>query len=423
MLPKIRKFSKEENAVLTQIASGTPMGDMLRRYWWPVNVSDQLKDRPTLIRILGEDLVLFRDREGRVGLIGSHCSHRRANLCFGSLSGGGLRCRYHGWVYDVNGKVLETPGEPPDSTLKDRVNHLAYPAQDLGGLIWAYLGPEPAPELPQYDFLMSEGTRNARLTGFAKCHWLQCSENGLDPFHVSFTHSTTWSDLDPSPECFDFEEVEWGLRYDTWRPSEKKGRYLYRNHFWLMPGHSLGSGGATREAEGGVEALDRTPRQPKTVRFNTPIDETETVNFRVTWVPADAPQAFQKTSPEQMTIMTQGWQGTPHEPFMEQKTADNPVLGYEWPSAIAAQDATLLDSIGPVADRQNENPSIIDGGGILLREMLLRAMEDVRVGRDPKGVLHNGSGNEVIDIDVREQFYDEAEMVKIRARLVEQAGT
>lgn len=132
-------MTREQNKLLTQVGPGMPMGEVLRRYWWPVGISDHLKDKPTFIRVLGEDLVLFRDRSGKPGVLDAHCSHRGVNLCFGTVQDHGLRCRYHGWVYDIGGNVVEIPGEP-DNSLRDNVKHRAYPAQDLGGLIFAYNG-------------------------------------------------------------------------------------------------------------------------------------------------------------------------------------------------------------------------------------------------------------------------------------------
>jgi len=130
--------TRQENTILTQTGRGTPMGELLRRYWWPVGISAHLKDKPTFIRVMGEDLVLFRDGQGRAGVLGAYCAHRRANLCLGDVETGGLRCRYHGWLYDTEGRVLQTPGEPPESKLKDGIRQLAYPVEELGGLVFAF---------------------------------------------------------------------------------------------------------------------------------------------------------------------------------------------------------------------------------------------------------------------------------------------
>src|SRR6185312_15316418 len=357
MIPEIRNYTKAESETLAQVAAGTPMGDLLRRYWWPINISAELKEKPTFVRFFGENLVLFRDRTGHPGLIAANCAHRRANLCLGTTTAKGIRCRYHGWLYDGEGNVLETPGEPKGSSLKNRIKQAAYPVKELGGLLWAYFGPQPAPLLPRFDFLAAEGERYARITGIANCHWLQCSENGLDPFHVNFTHASTWTDLEPEPDLVDFETFDWGVRYKTWRPAERGTRYLYRDHCWLMPGISLGAGGSTRLLEGGTKNIMPGALQPKTVRFSVPVDQTHTLIIRVHWLPAESGLRYAR-----QPLQTAEWQAIPVEPFKEQAHTDKPTLGYEWPSVIAAQDATLQDSIGPVSDRENENLSVIDGG-------------------------------------------------------------
>ena len=182
------RTNKEQNEILTRVGAGTPMGELLRRYWWPVALSADLKEKPTLIRLLGQDLVLFRDRRGRVGVLDAQCPHRRAPLCIGTPHPEGIRCRYHGWLIDRGGKLLEVPGEPEAHTLKIKVKHGAYPAEELGGLIFTYLGPQPVPELPRFHMLAAEGQRTVAIQGFNDCNFLQCVENGIDPYHASFLH-------------------------------------------------------------------------------------------------------------------------------------------------------------------------------------------------------------------------------------------
>ena len=146
-------------------------------------------------RLLGEDLVLFRDDKGRAGLLGLYCTHRGTSLEFGHVEDGGLRCCYHGWLYDVSGKILETPGEPADSTFYQRVRHPAYKVQELAGIVFAYLGPDPAPLLPRWDVLVWEhGKRWIVKESVIECNWLQPMENSVDPSHCSGSMATprTW---------------------------------------------------------------------------------------------------------------------------------------------------------------------------------------------------------------------------------------
>src|SRR3954462_11513671 len=144
----------EENARLTQTGPGTPGGNLMRRYWQPVALQEELPvgGAPVPVRLLGEDLVLFRDEQNRPGLLGIHCAHRGADLSYGRLEDGGLRCIYHGWLYDIEGRCREQPGEPAGSMFHERIRQTAYPCIEAGGLILAYLGPGPAPLLPRFEF-------------------------------------------------------------------------------------------------------------------------------------------------------------------------------------------------------------------------------------------------------------------------------
>src|SRR5437868_6882132 len=148
-------LTQEQNDLLTQTGPGTPGGDLLRRYWQPVALSEELPQggAPVPLKVLSEELVLFRDDRGRPGLIGLHCSHRGADLSYGRIEDGGLRCIYHGWLYDLNGHCLEQPGEPAGSTFHERIRHTAYPCHEQAGAIFAYLGPGAPPEFPAYEFL------------------------------------------------------------------------------------------------------------------------------------------------------------------------------------------------------------------------------------------------------------------------------
>lgn len=189
-----------EDAELTHTNPGTPCGEYLRRYWQPVCMSEQLTDLPLAIRILGEDLVVFRDLSGHVGLLHRQCSHRRTSLEYGIISEHGIRCCYHGWLFDVDGRILETPGEPENSPIKDTLFHGAYPAFEYKGLVFAYLGPpEEKPEFPIYDTFEIEDTEMVPYSIDMPCNWLQVNENPQDPFHAVFLHTrATRAQFSPS---------------------------------------------------------------------------------------------------------------------------------------------------------------------------------------------------------------------------------
>ena len=142
----------EDDRELTRVGPGTPAGEYLRRFWQPILLSWQLKDLPVAITRFGEELVAFRDKSGRIGLLELHCSHRGTSLEFGQICEQGIRCCYHGWQYDVDGRILETPGEPPGSTLKDRLHHGAYAVTEYNGIVFAYMGPpDKMPDFPVFD--------------------------------------------------------------------------------------------------------------------------------------------------------------------------------------------------------------------------------------------------------------------------------
>ncbi|HZT08688.1 MAG TPA: Rieske 2Fe-2S domain-containing protein [Chloroflexota bacterium] len=180
---------KEENELLTRVGPGTPCGNLMRRYWHPICAEAQLRENPVRpITILGEELVLFRDRSGQLGLIHNRCAHRAMHLMFGVPEEHGLRCCYHGWLYGHDGRILQTPLEPVESHIKDHVRLKAYPVQELGGLIWAYLGPEPAPLLPRWDLFVREGGFRQIVAHQLPCNWLQVMENRGDLGHAIYLH-------------------------------------------------------------------------------------------------------------------------------------------------------------------------------------------------------------------------------------------
>ena len=182
--------SAAQNELMTRVGPGTPAGALLRRYWQPIALSDELKGKRPVrpVTVFGENLVLFRDEAGRLGLIARNCAHRGADLCYGRLEDGGLRCPFHGWLFDVNGKCLDTPAEPVDSTLHTRVRHAAYPVVEKNGMIFGYLGEGDPPALPNLDCLAAPESHSFAFKGFVDCNWLQVLEVGMDPAHASYLH-------------------------------------------------------------------------------------------------------------------------------------------------------------------------------------------------------------------------------------------
>ncbi len=185
-----RAAPETEDVELTHVGPGTACGEYLRRFWHPVCLSSQLTDLPLALRVMGEDLVAFRDRSGDIGVLHRHCSHRRASLEYGVIAEHGIRCCYHGWLFAVDGTILETPGEPADSPIRDTLCHGAYPAREYRGLVFAYFGPpDGVPDFPVYDTLDMPDNEMVPYAIDMPCNWLQVNENPMDPFHAVFLHT------------------------------------------------------------------------------------------------------------------------------------------------------------------------------------------------------------------------------------------
>ena len=186
-------LSVKDNELLTQVSKGTPMGELMRRYWHPIAAAGELDERPTkAVRLLGEDLVLYKDRGGTYGLLDRLCPHRRVDLSYGIPEEHGLRCMYHGWMYDETGQCIEQPFEEtvhPDGHFKEKVKVAAYPVEELAGLLFAYLGPQPAPLLPRWEQLTWDNAVREICITELPCNWLQCQENSLDPLHNEWLHA------------------------------------------------------------------------------------------------------------------------------------------------------------------------------------------------------------------------------------------
>ena len=188
-------MTPEENERLSRIGPGTPAGELMRRYWWPVWFSQSVTDKPLPVRLLGEDLVLFRQGDGALGLLDRRCPHRGASLELGRVEEDGIRCCYHGWKFDPNGACLEMPAEPADTPLLGEVRQTAYHCQELAGLVFAYLGPDPVPLLPRYDIMARDDCNRLLEAKTDHCNWLQRIENGHDPAHLGILHAAGYPQI------------------------------------------------------------------------------------------------------------------------------------------------------------------------------------------------------------------------------------
>ena len=380
-------LSHEENELLTRVGPGTPAGEMLRRYWHPIALINELKTRPLRRRILGEDLVLFRDDKGRLGLLKLRCSHRGTSLEFGHIEDGGLRCCYHGWLYDVEGKILEMPGEPADSTFWQRLRHPAYKVQELGGVVFAYLGPEPASLLPRYDVLVREDGVRARRARTVNCNFFQMIENSVDQNHLKWLHRTaktpTWEEGEINPQPF-----EYGI-LNTYTRRVAGKRYAHIN-FFVLP---------TMNKTGNVEEGHPTEHQASSsgevMRWRVPIDDAHTMHFTVEFgAIVNGKQVANIMKDDSEAGLLESQYGV-----------------YKWDDTIGwfargDQDRVAQESKGPIYDRSGEHLAFTDRGVILLRRLYRESIDAVQNGGDPIGVVRDPAKNKMIRLIPREDVLE-----------------
>ena len=379
-------LSREENDLYTRVGPGTPAGEMLRRYWHPIGFAAELKKRPVKRRLLGEDLVLFRDDAGKLGLLTLRCAHRGTSLEFGHIEDGGLRCCYHGWLYAVDGRVMEQPGEPPESNFKERVRQRAYKVEELGGVVFAYLGPDPAPLLPRWDVLVREDGLRARQGRLVHCNFFQMIENSVDQHHLKWLHRTsttpTWDDGEINPQPFDYGIVNTYTR----RVDGKKWAHV--NYFVFPTMNKTGN------VEEGHPTEHRASSAGEVMRWRVPVDDACSMHFTVEFGAA--------RDGEPVKIM---------EDRSEQGIVDTKQGVYRWDDSIgwlarADQDRAAQESQGTIYDRSTEHLGATDKGVILLRRLYRESIEAVQKGRDPIGVVRDPAKNEILRLVPHEDLLD-----------------
>ena len=372
-------LSHEENQLLTSVGSGTPAGQLLRRYWHPIAPADELTDlKPKKrVRVLGEDLLLYRDRSCGYGLVGEHCSHRGASLYYGFVEDGGIRCPYHGWKYDARGKCLEQPFENPAAGFKDKIEHPAYPVEKLAGLLFAYMGPpDRKPLLPKWDLLVrKDGVKKIDVCEVLRCNWLQAMENSVDPTHTYYLHSHTLK-LKGSKDYVPFHyqqlsKIDFELViHPTWAGIQKRR---------IFAGE-----GETAEAPHPLifpNILFVPVRSGYAMHFRTPIDDLNTQVFQFRFSPTkDGSTPAQPDDPPIEVISTKNADGEFH-------------LDH-----FASQDHMAWESQGALANRGREHLGESDRGIIMFRKLLGEQIAAVESGADPIGVNRDPNKDEVIQL-------------------------
>ncbi|HZT06444.1 MAG TPA: Rieske 2Fe-2S domain-containing protein [Chloroflexota bacterium] len=360
-------LTEEENRILTQVGPGTPMGELLRRYWHPIASADDLaRDSVRPVRLMGEDLTLFRTEAGDLGLVTDRCAHRGISLAYGIPQANGLRCAYHGWTYDTEGRVVEMPFEPACLPLRIR----AYRAQELGGLIFAYMGPEPAPLLPRWDVLVRDDLKKtARFTALP-CNWLQCMDNSLDPIHFEYLHGIygnyVMKRAGKPPMVNPARHVR--IDFDVFKYGIYKRR-LVEGQSEDVTDWTMGTPILFPNILAGV-AVDGSAGY----QFRVPVDDSHALN--INYNGAALPVG------ERGGLLT-----VKHEP-LQYDDAGRIVATY-----ITRQDEMAWVAQGPISDRTTEHLATSDKGILLYRKVIHENIERVARGEDPMGVIRDPAEN------------------------------
>jgi phthalate 4,5-dioxygenase len=382
-------LTNEQNDKLTRTDAGTPMGELMRRYWIPILLSEEIPKPdcdPREVRILGEDLVAFRDTDGRTGVMDLYCPHRRASLALGRNEEGGLRCIYHGWKIDVDGKILETPCEPPNSRLKDNVRQIAYPTHEAAGIVWAYMGPQDRrPAFPDFACLTAAAGTAGPTTSARKmweaCNWAQAYEGAIDSFHSGFLHSgfevLHWTPEQiariynrPSRGLYgpiECEDTDYGFRYAAIRtPTADPETHDYVRitefvfpFFFLTP-PDIGSSGSI----GAFVPIDDYNSMAFSVFVG---NEPGVVQYRRTRAPNAALDSEYKPLRNRANNYGQD------RDMMRRRETGTSFSGID--TSPAAQDLAVVETMGAISDRTGEHLGASDIGIAGWRRRVLNAVD------------------------------------------------
>ncbi len=362
-------LSETDNQRLTGVGRGTPMGDLLRRYWMPLAAVAELDDRPTKrVRLMSEDLVLYKDTSGGYGLLDAHCPHRRADMSYGIPDACGLRCSYHGWLFDRGGNCIEQPFEDVaalESPFKNKVKTKAYPVQAKAGLLWAYLGPSPAPELWDWDIYHANAYKQI-IYYEVPCNWLQCQENSIDPIHFEWLH-LNWSATQRGSTAasrrhvkLDFKEFEFGFTYHRLLENAPEDDALWTiGRVCLWPNCLFTAGFA----------------------WHVPVDDENTLT--ISFVIDDLPKTRPCVQPR-----VPYW----YAPVLDART------GKLRTDTFGNQDVVAWVGQGRICDRTREHLGQSDRGILMLRRRLMQDLDNVAAGADPKGIVRDPARNHRIPL-------------------------
>lgn len=395
-------ISQQMNDSLTLVGPGSDAGSVLRRYWQPAALSDELMTaRPVVpVRLMGEDLVLFRDSDGQLGLIGRRCPHRGADMCFGRLEDNGLRCPFHGWHFDRTGQCVEQPGEPDGSRMHEQITTASYPVTERNGIVWAYMGPGDPPAFPNFDCFRAPGSHVFAFKGLWECNWLQALEVGIDPAHASFLHRflqdedpaesygkqfrDTAADTEipmtrllreyPRPEI-SVDETDYGLKLTALRHLDD-GRTHVRVTNQVFPGAiCIPMSREMTITQWHVPVDDRTCYwYSMFTSFGAPVDKTMMREQRL------KEHRLPDYAPLKNARNNYGYD--PDEQASETYTG----MGLD----INVHDQWAVESMGAIQDRTQEHLGKTDVGIIRYRRLLRSAIDAVKEGREADLPMRNG---------------------------------
>jgi nitrite reductase/ring-hydroxylating ferredoxin subunit len=380
-------LTKEENELLTQTGPDTPCGDFMRRYWTPVALSEELvpDGPPVAVKVLGEDLVLFRDGQGQLGLIGRWCAHRGTDLRFGDVEEAGVRCAYHGWLYDVHGSCLEMPLEPDDTELRAQVQQKAYRCQEHAGLIFGYLGPGEPPLLPNYEFLTVPAEQRRSTKYYQECNYLQAHEGNLDPTQRLLLEQLAErqgqegfvGEIEDFELTMEPEETDFGARVFTTRPADD-GKLAVDVRSYLLPS---------------LSAVAATGYDGYTVQWHVPMDDTHHWRYVVTFR-RDGPITDEEARRNGVEP-AEGYKldlDRARAFFQGKEPLDENFVIYS---------AALAESQGPTYDRTLEHLGESDNGIVAMRTIMFWAIQDVLEGSDPPHVVRAPEANHFSHVVVK----------------------
>jgi phenylpropionate dioxygenase-like ring-hydroxylating dioxygenase large terminal subunit len=383
-----------DNEKITRVGPRTPCGELFRRYWLPAALSEELPDAdgaPVRVRLLGENLVAFRDGNGIVGLVDDACPHRRAPMFFGRNEECGLRCVYHGWKFDRHGACTDMPSEPADSLFKTKVRITAYPTWEGGGVVWTYMGP-PAlqPPPPDYEWIRTPASHRFVSKTYENCNWLQGLEGGIDTAHSSYAHrnditNTSLPRRDGHPRL-EVEKNAYGYRYASVRTLDGDETYT-RIYHYVMPAQQM-RGAVTSRAGGRAKAPKLAghlwiPRDDETTYvYNTlwSYDPAYPLSEEIIW-------NHERECGRGKEHLLPGYKlkaDKENDYFIDREVQRTRT--YTGIPGINTQDYALQEGMGPICDRSREHLGTSDAAIIAARQLLFEAIDAVARGERPRGV-------------------------------------